>query len=78
MRSGGFGAWPGNCGGCYGSDTIAVVEAFGAIAPDAVPAYIEKYVTPFPDDRAMLEKLIGNERLERLRAAETISEGYRG
>jgi NADH-quinone oxidoreductase subunit G len=52
-------------------------EAFGAIARDAVPAYIEKYVTPFPDDRAMLEKLIGTDRLERLRAAETISEGYR-
>jgi hypothetical protein len=42
-----------------------------------VPPYIEKSVTPFPDDRAMLQKLIGDERLQRLRAAETISEGYR-
>ena len=72
-----FGAWPGNCGGYYGSDTPAVIETFGAIAADRVPAYIEKYVTPFADDREMLQKLVGDERLQKLRAAETISEGYR-
>jgi acyl CoA:acetate/3-ketoacid CoA transferase alpha subunit len=72
-----FGAWPGNCGGCYGSDTPAVIEAFGAIARDAVPAYIDKYVTPFADDREMLDRLMGHDRLEKLRAAETIAEGYR-
>jgi acyl CoA:acetate/3-ketoacid CoA transferase alpha subunit len=72
-----FGAWPGNCGGYYGSDTPGVIEAFGAVSRDTVPAYVEKYVTPFSDDREMLEKLIGQDRLEKLRANETISEGYR-
>jgi hypothetical protein len=72
-----FGAWPGNCGGYYGSDTAGVIETFGAISRDAVGDYIAKYVTPFADDREMLDKLVGQERLDRLRANETISEGYR-
>ena len=72
-----FGAWPGNCGGYYGSDTPAVIEAFGAISRDSVGAYVDKYVTPFADDREMLDKVVGAERMARLRAAEGISEGYR-
>jgi acyl CoA:acetate/3-ketoacid CoA transferase alpha subunit len=72
-----FGAWPGNCAGYYGSDPPVVIETFGAIAADRVGPYIEKYVTPFADDREMLDKLVGSERLEQLRANETISEGYR-
>jgi len=72
-----FGAWPGNCGGYYGSDTPGVVEAFAAIARDAVGAYVEKYVAPFEDDAAMFEQAVGRERLEKLRANETITEGYR-
>jgi|CXWL01.1.fsa_nt_gi acyl CoA:acetate/3-ketoacid CoA transferase alpha subunit len=72
-----FGSWPGNCGGYYGSDTPGVIEAFGAIAGDRVEAYVEKYVTPFADDAAMFEKLIGQERLQKLRDNETIKDGYR-
>jgi len=72
-----FGAWPGNCGGYYGSDTPGVIEAFGAIARDVVPAYADKYITPFEDDQAMFNAIVGDERLAKLRAAETISEGYR-
>jgi glutaconate CoA-transferase, subunit A len=72
-----FGAWPGNCGGYYGSDTPAVIETFAAIARDVVPDYIAKYVTPFADDAAMFEAVVGQERLDRLRAAETITDGYR-
>jgi acyl CoA:acetate/3-ketoacid CoA transferase alpha subunit len=72
-----FGSWPGNCAGYYGSDTPAVVETFGAISRDTVDAYVAKYITPFADDRAMLDALIGEERLTKLRANETISEGYR-
>lgn len=72
-----FGAWPGNCGGYYGSDTPAVIETFGAIAGDRVGAYVEKYVTPYADDAEMLEKAVGRDRLEKLRANETITEGYR-
>ncbi len=72
-----FGAWPGNCGGYYGSDTMGVIETFGAISRDAVGAYIEKYVTPFADDAEMFERLVGSERLQKLRDNETISDGYR-
>lgn len=72
-----FGAWPGNCGGYYGSDTIAVVETFGAISRDTVGAYAEKYITPFADDAEMFEKLLGAERLQKLRDNETINDGYR-
>ena len=71
------GAWPGNCGGHYGSDTPGVIETFGAIASDNVAAYVAKYVTPFASDAEMFEKLLGQERLDKLHAAETISEGYR-
>jgi len=71
-----FGAWPGNCGGYYGSDTPAVIETFAAIARDAVGEYVAKYVTPFEDDQQMFDSLIGQERLERLRANETIKDGY--
>jgi len=72
-----FGAWPGNCAGWYGSDTPGVIETFGAIARDTVGAYVEKYITPFKDDAAMFDQLIGRERLEKLRANETITDGYR-
>jgi acyl CoA:acetate/3-ketoacid CoA transferase alpha subunit len=72
-----FGAWPGNCAGYYGSDTPAVIETFGAVSRDAVGAYVDKYVTSFADDAEMFEKLIGSDRLEKLRANETISDGYR-
>jgi acyl CoA:acetate/3-ketoacid CoA transferase alpha subunit len=72
-----FGSWPGNCGGYYGSDTAGVIETFSAIAADRVGAYIEKYVTPFDDDQQMFDKLIGSERLQKLRDNETIRDGYR-
>ena len=72
-----FGAWPGNCGGYYGSDTPAVLETFGAMARDTVADYVAKYITPFADDAEMFEKLIGAERLEKLRANEPIHDGYR-
>ena len=71
-----FGAWPGNCGGYYGSDTMAVVEAFAAVSRDAVGEYVAKYVTPFADDQAMFDGILGKERLEKLRANETIKDGY--
>ncbi len=72
-----FGAWPGNCGGYYGSDTAGVLETFGAISRDTVDAYVAKYVTPFPTDPEMYDELIGAERLQKLRAAEVITDGYR-
>jgi acyl CoA:acetate/3-ketoacid CoA transferase alpha subunit len=72
-----MGAWPGNCGGYYGSDTPAVIETFGAVSADRVAPYIDKYIAPFEDDQQMFDKLITEDRLQKLRANETIKDGYR-
>ena len=72
-----FGAYPGTCAGYYGSDTMHVIETFGAVSRDLVDPYIEKWIAPFADDREMLDKLVGSEKLEQLRKNETITEGYR-
>src|SRR4029079_1260989 len=73
-----FGAWPGNCGGYYGSDTPGVLETFAAMARDTVGDYVAKYVTPFANGAARSDGRAARERLERLRAAEAIHDGYRG
>ena len=44
---------------------------------DTVGDYVAKYVTPFASDAEMFDKLIGAERLEKLRANEPIHDGYR-
>jgi acyl CoA:acetate/3-ketoacid CoA transferase alpha subunit len=71
-----FGAYPGTCAGYYGSDTAHVVETFAALNRDMVDIYIEKWIAPFATDQEMLERLVGEEKLNQLRANETIKEGY--
>lgn len=58
-------------------DTPPVLETFAAMARDILADYVAKYVTPFADDAEMFDKLIGPERLEKLRANEPIHDGYR-
>jgi acyl CoA:acetate/3-ketoacid CoA transferase alpha subunit len=72
-----FGAYPGTCAGYYGSDTMHVIETFGAVSRDGVAQYVEKWITPFATDQEMLDKLGGEEKQSQLRANETITEGYR-
>ena len=72
-----FGAYPGTCQGYYGSDTAHVIECFGAVSRDGVAQYAEKWISPFATDQEMLDKLVGEEKLNQLRANETITEGYR-
>jgi acyl CoA:acetate/3-ketoacid CoA transferase alpha subunit len=72
-----FGAYPGTCAGYYGSDTMHVIETFGAVSRDTVGAYVEKWIAPFANDREMLDTLVGEEKLAQLRANESITEGYR-
>lgn len=72
-----FGAYPGTCAGYYGSDTPHVIESFAAVSRDGVARYVEKWVAPFAADQEMLDKLVGEEKLNQLRANETITEGYR-
>jgi len=72
-----FGAYPGTCAGYYGSDPPHVIEVFASVSRDAVAQYIEKWIAPFTSDREMLDKLVGEEKLQQLRANESITEGYR-
>ena len=46
------------------------------MARDTVADYVAKYITPFADDVEMFAKLIGADRLEKLRANEPIHDGY--
>jgi glutaconate CoA-transferase subunit A len=72
-----FGSYPGTCPGSYASDTAGVFEAIRAAATDSVPAYADKWIHAFENDRQMLEALVGEAKLGELRAQETITEGYR-
>lgn len=72
-----FGAYPGTCPGAYASDNAAVFEALRATGSDEVDAYVRKWVHAFDDDRQMLAKLVGDDKLQALRQRETITEGYR-
>ena len=72
-----MGAWPGNCGGYYGSDTPAVIETFGAIAATASPPTSRSTSPPSQTTPPCSTQLIGEERLDRLKANETIKDGYR-
>jgi glutaconate CoA-transferase, subunit A len=72
-----FGSYPGTCPGSYASDTPAVFEALRATASDEVEQYANKWIHAFDDDRQMLGALVGEAKLEELRAREVITEGYR-
>ena len=71
-----FGSYPGTCPGYYGSDPEGVFEVFRAVMGDAVPAYIEKWVTPFATFEEMLEQRVGRAKLDAMRAHEVVKEGY--
>lgn len=71
-----FGSYPGTCPGYYGSDPEGVFEVFRAVMGDAVPAYIEKWVTPFETFEEMLEQRVGKAKLDAMRAREVVKEGY--
>jgi hypothetical protein len=43
---------------------------------DGVQAYLDKWVRPFDTFEEMLDKLVGQAKLDRMKAAETIKEGY--
>ena len=71
-----FGSYPGTCPGYYGSDPEGVFEVFRAVMGDGVQAYLDKWVRPFETFEEMLDKLVGQPKLDRMRAAEIIKEGY--
>ncbi len=73
-----FGAYPGECAGYYASDPQHVMEVVGATMTGQTQtrAYLDKWVHGAADDREMLEKLVGPEKLQQLRERATIKEGY--
>jgi len=72
-----FGAYPGCMPGLYAADRSHMMEFGAAQAQGTLDAYLDKWIHAFEDDQQMLEALVGNDGLERLRAEENIHEGYR-
>jgi acyl CoA:acetate/3-ketoacid CoA transferase alpha subunit len=72
-----FGSYPGTCPGYYGSDPEGVFEVFRAVMGNAVGAYLDKCVRPFETFEEMLEKRVGQAKLDQMRANEVVKEGYR-
>ena len=71
-----FGCYPGEVQGYYASDPGGVLEVFIAIGRDQLGDYLQKYVFDHADDKAMLDTVVGAEKLEGLRARATLKEGY--
>jgi hypothetical protein len=53
-----------------------VLEVFIAIGRDQLADYLQKYVYDHADDKAMIEKVVGTEKLEGLRARANLKDGY--
>lgn len=71
-----FGAYPGSMPGVYGADLQHFMEFGMAQASGKIGEYLDKWVYAFDSDARMLEELVGQQKLEQLRAAETVREGY--
>ena len=72
-----WGTFPGNCPGYYGSDPGTVMEAFRAISSTgAAQDYLEKWVYGVSTFEEALDRYVGVEKLEAMRAREVIREGY--
>ena len=71
-----FGSYPGTCPGYYGSDPEGVFEVFRAVMGNGVGAYLDKWVRPFETFEEMLEKQVGQAKLDTMRANEVLKEGY--
>ena len=71
-----FGGYPGSVPGLYRADVQHLMEFGAAQLQDKMAEYLEKWVFGVASHDEMLEKLVGKEKLEQLRAEETIREGY--
>ena len=71
-----FGGYPGSVPGLYRADVQHLMEFGAAQLQDKMAEYLEKWVFGVASHDEMLEKLVGTEKLEKLRAEETIREGY--
>jgi acyl CoA:acetate/3-ketoacid CoA transferase alpha subunit len=71
-----FGSYPGSVPGLYVADLEQWLAFAAAGAMGKTDEYLEKWVFSIDDHRQMLDKYVGNEKLQALRAAETLKEGY--
>ncbi len=71
-----FGGYPGSVPGLYRADLDQIIELGGAEAQGKLDDYLEKWVYSVSSNQDMLDKRVGQEKLDTLRASETIQEGY--
>lgn len=71
-----FGSYPGSTPGLYGAHLEHWLEFAAAQMQDKTDDYLEKWVFSVASHEEMLEKRVGAERLEQMRQAETVREGY--
>jgi acyl CoA:acetate/3-ketoacid CoA transferase alpha subunit len=71
-----FGAYPGAMPGLYKGDLPHFMEFVMAQQSGKIAEYLDKWIYSVSSDAEMLEKRVGRDKLEQLRAAENIHEGY--
>ncbi len=71
-----FGSYPGSTPGLYGADLEHWLAFAAAQAQDKTDEYLEHWVHSIGSHEEMLEKRVGTQKLEALRQAETVREGY--
>lgn len=71
-----FGGYPGAVQGLYRADLQHLMEFGMSQTTGRIGDYLEKWVYSVFSNEQMLEKHVGQEKLDALRAAETVKEGY--
>ena len=71
-----FGGYPGTVPGLYRADVEHLMECGVAQAQGKMEDYLEKWVYSVSSNQEMLDQHVGQEKLDAMRAAETIQEGY--
>jgi acyl CoA:acetate/3-ketoacid CoA transferase alpha subunit len=71
-----FGGYPGAVQGLYRADLEHLLEFGAAQMQGRMAEYLDKWIYSVSSHEEMLEKRVGQEKLARLREAETIREGY--
>lgn len=71
-----FGGYPGAVQGLYRADLQHLMEFGMSQTAGRMGEYLEKWVYSVSSNEEMLEKHVGQEKLDALRAAETVREGY--
>lgn len=71
-----FGSYPGSTPGVHGADLEHWLQFAAAQAQGTTDQYLDHWVHSVGSHQEMLEKRLGPEKLEQLRKAETVREGY--